>query len=276
MTERGKCTDGLFVSSIVSGSRTAAERAMKRQRIRKFLLLIALLLFQVKILHLFMSPVVPVFAARAGIVSGSLVVYGALFLSSLILGRAFCGWFCPGAAMQEILSLVRPTAKAGRADRIKYGICGAWLLLVLGTALRSGGFHVIDFSFGTQHGGILQEFLMRTGHFIVIGALGAGLGAWASCRYVCWIAPFLVAGNRIRTLMRIPGLRVAMRGESCSGCEACREVCPMRVHVDPLVAGPVRSADCILCGNCVDACPSNSVQFVWREPPKPLHADRDR
>ncbi len=247
---------------------------MKRQRIRKVLLLIALLLFQVKILHLFMSPVVPVFAARAGIVPGSLVVYGALFLSSLILGRAFCGWFCPGAAVQEILSLIRSPAKAGWADRIKYGICGGWSLLVLGTAIRAGGFHGIDFSFGTQQGGILQEILMRTGHFIVIGALGAALGAWASCRYICWIAPFLVAGSRIRALFRIPGLRVALRGETCSGCEACRTVCPMRVNVDPRVAGPIRSADCILCGNCVDACPSNSVEFVWTEKPKPLHADR--
>jgi polyferredoxin len=182
---------------------------MKRQRIRKALLLIALLLFQVKILHLFMSPVVPVFAARMGIVPGSLVVYGVLFLSSLILGRAFCGWFCPGAAMQEILSLIRSPARAGRADRIKYGICGGWSLLVLVTAIRAGGFHGIDSSFGTQHGGILQEFLMR-------------------------------------------------------------------VDVDPLVAGPIRSEDCILCGNCVDACPSNSVQFVWTENPKPRHADRIR
>jgi ferredoxin-type protein NapH len=249
---------------------------MKRQRIRKALLLIALLLFQVKILHLFMSPVVPVFAARAGVVSGSLVVYGVLFLSSLILGRAFCGWFCPGAAMQEILSLVRSPAKAGRADRIKYGICGGWSLLVLVAAIRAGGFHGLDFSFGTQHGGILQEFLMRTGHFIVIGALGAALGAWASCRYVCWIAPFLMFGNRIRTLMRIPGLRVAMSSETCSGCEACRDACPMRVDVDPLVPGLIRSGDCILCGNCVDACPSGSVQFVWTENPKPRHADRIR
>ncbi len=58
------------------------------------MLLIAVLLFQVKILRLFMSPVVPVFAARLGMIPGSLVIYTALFISSLFLGRAFCGWFC--------------------------------------------------------------------------------------------------------------------------------------------------------------------------------------
>jgi hypothetical protein len=62
----------------------------------------------------------------------------------LVLGRAFCGWFCPGAAMQEILSLIKSPAKAGPADRIKYGICGGWSLLVLGMALRARGFHRDD------------------------------------------------------------------------------------------------------------------------------------
>jgi ferredoxin-type protein NapH len=236
---------------------------MRRQRVRKILLATALLLFQIKILHLFMSPVVPVFAARAGTIPGSLVVYGALFLSSLFLGRAFCGWFCPGAAMQETLSLIRTRAKAGWADRIKYAICSAWSLLVLVVALRAGGFHGIDFRFGTQHGGLLQEILMRTGHFIVIGALGAAFGAWASCRYICWIAPFLVVGNRIRNLMRVPGLRITVRGESCSECGACRGSCPMRVDIDTRVTGSIRNDDCILCGSCVDACPSRAVQFVW-------------
>ncbi len=235
---------------------------MNRQRIRKLLLLVAVLLFQVKILHLFMSPVVPVIAARLGIIPGSLLVYAALFISSLFLGRAFCGWFCPGAGMQELLSLVIPRrARRAWGDRIKYAICGAWSLLLLAMALKSGSLPRVDVHFGTQSGGIVQEIMMRTGHFIIIGVLGAVFGAWASCRYICWIAPFLVLGRRIRDLVRLPGLRIAIQPESCSGCECCRDVCPMNVQMLSGASRSIRSDDCILCGNCVDTCQAQALRF---------------
>ncbi len=237
---------------------------MSRQRIRRVLLLVAVLLFQVKILHLFMSPVVPVFAARLRIIPGSLIVYTALFISSLFLGRAFCGWFCPGAGMQELLSLVvHRRAKPGWGDRIKYAICGAWSFTILAIAMEAGGFSRVDLNFGTQSSGIVQEVLMRTGHFVIIGALGAVFGAWASCRYICWIAPFLVLGRRIRDLTRLHGLRIAIKQESCSGCERCRDVCPMDVKMFSRARTSIRSDDCILCGNCVDVCDAEAVRFSW-------------
>ena len=167
-----------------------------------------MLLFQVKILHLFMSPVVPVLAARLGIIPGSLLVQAALFVLSLFLGRAFCGWFCPGAGMQELLALViHRGAGRGWGDRVKYAICGAWSVLILSMLFQAGGLPRVDVSFGTRSNGIVQEILMRTGHFVIIGVLGAIFGAWASCRYICWIAPFLVLGRRVRDFVRLPGLR---------------------------------------------------------------------
>ncbi len=237
---------------------------MNRQRIRKLLLVVAVLLFQVKILHLFMSPVVPVFAARLGIIPGSLLVYAALFVSSLFLGRAFCGWFCPGAGMQELLALViHRRAGHGWGDRVKYAICGAWSLLILSILFQAGGLPRVDVSFGARSSGIVQEILMRTGHFVIIGVLGAIFGAWASCRYICWIAPFLVLGRRIREFVRLPGLCVVSKPESCSGCEGCRVVCPMSVNVIPEAEMSIRSDDCILCGNCVDVCPAQALRFTF-------------
>ncbi len=236
---------------------------MKRKRIRKSLLPVAVLLFQVKILHLFMSPVVPVFPVRLRIIPSSLVIYAALFISSLVFGRGFCGWVCPGAGMQELLSLViHRRAGRGWGDRVKYAICGAWSLLVLALLLEAGGLPRVDLHFGTQSGGTLQKILMRTGHFVVIGVLGAVFGTWASCRYTCWIAPFLVLGTRIRDWVRLPGLRMAIKPESCFGCERCGEVCPMNVPMLSQAATSIRSDDRILCGDCIDTCQAHADRFV--------------
>ncbi len=248
--------------TVSTGTAVGPRSIMNRQRIRKILLAVAVLLFQVKILHLFMSPVVPVFAARLGIIPGSLLVYAALFVSSLFLGRAFCGWFCPGAGMQELLALViHRRAGRGWGDRVKYAICGAWSLLILSMLFQAGGLTRVDVSFGTRSSGIVQEILMRTGHFVIIGVLGAIFGAWASCRYICWIAPFLVLGRRIREFVRLPGLRIAIKPESCSACERCRDVCPMAVNMLPGAETSIRSDDCILCGNCVDVCHGQALRF---------------
>ena len=71
-----------------------------RQRIRKVLIMLAFLSFPVTMNYL--SPYVIIEGAANGIVNGSLVMFGLLFASALFLGRAWCGWICPGGAMQEL------------------------------------------------------------------------------------------------------------------------------------------------------------------------------
>ena len=71
-----------------------------RQSARKILLIIAFLLFPVVFYYL--SPVLIIMGASEGIITGSFIVFGLMFLSALILGRAFCGWVCPAGGMQEL------------------------------------------------------------------------------------------------------------------------------------------------------------------------------
>lgn len=59
---------------------------MTRQGIRKTLLLISFLLFPITIYYL--SPALIIQGAAEGIAVGSFVVFGLMFISSLILGRA--------------------------------------------------------------------------------------------------------------------------------------------------------------------------------------------
>lgn len=57
----------------------------RRQRVRQALLLVSLLLFPLTI-HYF-SPYIIVDGAAQGIVSGSMIVFVLMFLSSLLVGR---------------------------------------------------------------------------------------------------------------------------------------------------------------------------------------------
>jgi ferredoxin-type protein NapH len=72
-----------------------------RQRIRKALVILAFLSFPITMN--FLSPYVIIDGAMSGIVNGSLVMFGLMFVSSLFLSRAWCGWVCHGAGMQEIV-----------------------------------------------------------------------------------------------------------------------------------------------------------------------------
>lgn len=67
-----------------------ARQRPRRQRLRALLLLSSWLLFPITIFYF--SPYLIIDGAAQGVVTGSLLVFAALLLSGLLLGRAFCGW----------------------------------------------------------------------------------------------------------------------------------------------------------------------------------------
>lgn len=244
---------------------------MNRRRLRRTLVAAGFLLFQIRLLHLFMSPVLPIVAASRGVVAASVVTYGVLFLASLVLGRAFCGWLCPGTAMQELAYLVikRP-AKGGWRDRIKYVICGLWSASLVLAALHAGGLRRFDPFFGTGAGGGPLRLLLHFGAFLLILPLAAAFGRWASCHYLCWIAPFLVIGTRIKDAFRWPSLHLRADPHACLACATCNGTCPMSLDVSAMaVRGSMRNDECLLCGNCADHCPSGAIHFAFARPQRP-------
>lgn len=47
------------------------------------------------------SPYLIIMTASEGVAAVSFVVFGLIFVASIFLGRAFCGWVCPAGAAQE-------------------------------------------------------------------------------------------------------------------------------------------------------------------------------
>ncbi len=243
---------------------------VKRQHIRKRVLAGMLVVFQYRLFHLFFSPVLVVVAASQGVVNGSLLMYAALFVTSLYFGRAWCGWLCPGTAINEVCALaVHKPAKVGKANRVKFVVFGLWAGLIGFMAIRAGGFHVIDPFFGMGQRSVVQDILLLFGAFVIIVPFSFGLGKFANCHYLCWVAPIMIIGTKIKEKARWPSLHLAAHREVCRSCEQCDRHCPMGLPVSVMVRrGNLHNAECILCGNCVDQCQTGAIRFSFGRPDK--------
>lgn len=245
------------------------------QHIRKISLLTAFALFQlVPLFHLFLSPVVSVVGAFRGILVASLLTYGFLALASLLLGRAFCGWFCPGAAVQECCTALGARRLEGsRKYRAKYVVFGLWAAGIIIGVLHARGFHQVDLTFGTTGASPLRAFLFQYGALLIVVPPALLIGRWATCHYLCWVAPLMIFGSRLGRRAGLPGLRIAPDPGKCRRCTLCSRTCPMSLNVQEMVlAGAMRSDECILCGHCVSVCPSRAVRFQLATAPLPTPA----
>ncbi|MFH0731719.1 MAG: 4Fe-4S dicluster domain-containing protein [Candidatus Omnitrophota bacterium] len=88
------------------------------------------------------------------------------------------------------------------------------------------------------------------------------VGERAFCRYICWMAPFMVIGNRVKDFFRWPALCLHADKDKCNNCKLCNKKCPMSLDVNGMVQkGSMINPECILCGCCIDACPRSVLRY---------------
>lgn len=237
-----------------------------RQRIRKALVILAFLSFPVTMN--FLSPYVIIDGAMSGIVTGSLIMFGLMFISSLFLGRAWCGWVCPGGGMQEIVEPVNRRPVNGRkVDWIKWVIWIPWVSLIVWMVWQAGGFSGINFFHLTERGVSVDGPFKYIVYYIVVG-LFVGLamlaGRRAGCHTICWMAPFMIIGRWIRNRFGWASLRLLPEKANCVNCKKCTTGCPMSLDVNQMVhVGTMENSECILCGSCVDVCTHGAIRFSF-------------
>lgn len=246
---------------------TQVKQLPERQRIRKALLFISFLLFPITLYYF--SPVLIIQSASEGVVNGSFIVFGLMFLSALFLGRLWCGWVCPAGGMQEFSAPInnRP-APGGKWDWIKWGIWIPWIIIIALMAVQAGGYHAVN-PFYQLEGGVtvLQDFWFMI-YYVVIAVfllLSIVVGRRAGCHYLCWMAPFMIIGRRIRNIFKWPALRIkVVDAEKCTDCQRCTRECPMSLDVHALVQkGSLENDECILCGTCIDVCPQHVKRYSF-------------
>ncbi len=250
---------------------TTTRQAPLRQRFRAGLILLSFLLFPVTLN--FLSPYLIVMGAAEGVITGSFLLFGALFVGSLFLGRLWCGWVCPGAGMARLAAPINTTAFAlGRADWIKWGIWAPWVLLIGSLAINAGGYRSVDPMFMTESGISVDEPVKYIVYFAVVGlfvGLAVAFGRRAGCHTVCWMAPFMILGRGLRNRLGLPALQLVTDPAACVKCTSCTSTCPMSLPVSTLVqTGSIEHPECILCGTCADGCHKHAIRYAFGRPPR--------
>jgi polyferredoxin len=205
----------------------------KRQKLRMGIILFSFFLFPATFYYL--SPVLIVQAASQGIMNGSFIIFALQFMSALLLGRAFCGWACPAA----------------------------------GCVLKRGGYEKVDFLYETTYGISVSGLSSLIAYFVVLFLLivlpAYTVGRRSFCHHLCWMAPFMILGRKVRNAGGWPSLRLAVESEKCTHCHTCTQNCPMSLPVEGMVEkGRMENAECILCGSCVDGCKYDVLRYSFR------------
>ena len=128
---------------------------MKRQNVRKLILLVSLLLLPVTLFYF--SPVLIIEGAAVGVVTGSAMMFLLLFISGMIFGRGACGWIMACGGFQEMLAGVNDNPlKAEKKKWIRWMIWGSWFTGVI-TVIITFGAHDFKPFFHDQLRGVCRS-----------------------------------------------------------------------------------------------------------------------
>jgi len=215
-----------------------------------------------------------------GVINAGVIFWILTFISAILLGRAFCGWFCWFGGYLELIEWGigdKWKIKIPRRILLYLGVLPfvALALKVYSTLLViwiEKGFPAI-FTFrladvepwgGQQTGISILLTLILYGPVLLFVF---GRKAW--CRYLCPIGALL----KIFSAAKIGGVRLV--NDECIGCGKCNRVCDMQVDVmgNLNVNGEVSSSDCIVCLKCTDVCPTDAIALSLRRHDASLPAE---
>lgn len=229
-----------------------------RQRIRRGILAFSALMFPLT--FFFLSPYVIIMSSAKGILNGSAMVFGLLMLFSVVCSRLYCGWLCPGGAVQDYVSGANNRHWNSKwKNSSKYIIWLVWFSFIVFLWIHNA----------PLKGDFLYSFTIDI-HYIIIYATVMSViylltlltGRRGMCHSLCWMAPFMIIGEKFSDILRIPRFRLKADPRACVSCGKCSRSCPMGLNVAGMVqSGNMDSNECINCLECVDGCPKKAVGF---------------
>lgn len=197
----------------------------------------------------------PVITCHGRLLSMFWGFWALLPIATLLFGRVFCSWACPGGLVNQLAGTVAPWKGrvANWSHRLapsgKYlGLALAlWAFFILGqprvdVPIRIGEFFP-SVSLTFAHAQPL--WLARTIVVLAVFALGLVFANFW-CRYIC------PAGGLLELFkpLAIFGYR---KTAACNDCERCRQACEMGTRPG--------ESNCTTCGDCRSLCPRGAIVF---------------
>jgi tetratricopeptide (TPR) repeat protein/ferredoxin len=209
--------------------------------------------------------------SKNSVITTGLVFFLLTILSTLILGRFFCGWACHVVAVQDLcLSLlkrvgIKPKQIRSRALLLVPIAAFVYMFLypVLYRLWHGVAFEPVRTEFLVE--GFWDTFPPWPIAVATLAAAGFGvvyfLGAKGFCTNLCPYGAIFGVADRLS-----PGsIRVT---SACEGCGHCTQVCSSNVVVHSEVRdyGMVVDQECLKCLDCVSVCPKGALYFGFGKP----------
>lgn len=213
--------------------------------------------------HVLLGEPVELVTAIKGIVVAIGLLWGITFTTNIVVGRFFCGWGCPVgyvSRLGEDLDLDKKARKPLSRRLFDHAKGAAFVATFVGSIMLwwldpmvfidgswTARIVVIGIFLALCLGGFLHAFVWRFGF----------------CVNVCPIGLYY----RLVTSRAPLGIQFSEKPDPCIECGACEKICP--VAIDPKALGQeievpsddgglattrYGDAECIRCGDCVEAC----------------------
>ena len=207
-----------------------------------------------------------------GIINAGAIFFATALLSTLVLGRWFCGWGCHVLLLQDgCLWMLRKAGIRPRAFRSRLLMLGPLVLALymfvwpLFYRFAIAPFTRPDLSWpGFSSHVLVRDFWATfpgvTVAIVFLGICGFAtiytLGGKGFCTYGC---PY---GGFFAPLDRFAPLRIRV-SDACKGCGECTAVCTsnVRVHEEVATHGMVIDSGCMKTMDCIEACPNDALSM---------------
>jgi ferredoxin-type protein NapH len=146
-------------------------------------------------------------------------------------------------------------------------IWAPWIAIVVVIFVQMGGIKAVDPFYQTWNGISISDLPSVIMFAAIAGAIAVfalAAGKRAACHTICWMAPFMVTGRKIRNAANFPALQLEADKTKCVNCKTCTRNCSMSLDVNAMVQSQsMENSECILCGKCVDSCPKGAIKYTF-------------
>ena len=223
---------------------------------------------------------------------GIVLGFAAFALPVLVFSKSWCGYACPIGTVQDWISSIRrrlgirysvyPDRTFRRLSRIKYVLLALMVLVPLGMSNAIPGMPPLNRDFETPFcmmcpgrtvsplfrgdaGQLAVDFSSRTKMILTTAGMAVTgiffLGAFVKRRFFCLFCP-MSALHYI--FSKVALLKLRKYGEKCTRCGNCYRACDVGIReiAENLEDENIVRSDCMMCFNCVAACPEEDCLKV--------------